>query len=116
MNQFTSHTSVWITTQFEGFHCWPECPFEEVSFLRDRHRHIFHIKAWKEVTHLDRDTEFVLLKHKIEAYLWQQYPDGELGSYSCEMLAQELINEFKLCACSVSEDGENGAMITQTPI
>jgi len=33
---------------------------------------------------------------------------------SCEMIARELIEHFNLSRCEVSEDGENGAIVTRT--
>lgn len=107
---------VFCTLQFEGIHCWPECPFEEVAYLRDPHRHMFHIKAWKEVQHNDRDVEFIMLKHRIAQYLDDKYPTKQLGRTSCEMLAKDLIERFDLKACEVSEDGENGAILFRTPL
>jgi hypothetical protein len=119
---------VFVTLQLEGIHNWPGCPFDEVAYLRDPHRHMFHIKANKVVTHSDRDVEFIMLKHRIEAYLLTTYGQPIVhdsgweicdnkrvcvfGAMSCEMIAIELINEFDLCKCEVSEDGENGAIVT----
>lgn len=104
-------TEVYCTVLFEGIHCWPECPFDEVKYLRDPHRHVFYIRAFKKVNHDDRDVEFIMLKHQIERYLSTVYPGGEIGRKSCEMLAEELINTFELSACDVSEDNENGAIV-----
>lgn len=122
-----SSTEVFCTLQVEGIHCWPECPFEEVAYLRDPHRHMFHIKAYKEVDHSDRDVEFIMLKHRVQSYLLSEYGTEithetgwticdnmkvcEFGPMSCEMIAEELIREFGLSACEVSEDGENGAIV-----
>lgn len=107
---------VYCTTQFEAVHNWPGCPIEEVKYLRDPHRHTFHIKAWANVTHNDRDIEFIELKHKINNYLKDKYPSDvgcpDIGATSCEMLAQELIEEFDLSRCEVNEDNENGAVLT----
>lgn len=105
-------TEVFITTQIEATHCWPKCPFDKVAFLRDPHRHIFHIKAYKIVKHDDRDVEFILLKQAINDYMRLTYPTGEFGAKSCEMLARELISVFHLSRCEVSEDNENGAVLT----
>jgi hypothetical protein len=107
---------VYCSLQVEGLHCWPGCPIEEVSYLRDPHRHLFHIKAYVSVTHGDRDVEFIVLKHWIQDYLKGGYYDDALhlhdfGSRSCEMIAEELIHEFGLSRCEVSEDGENGAVL-----
>lgn len=103
-------TTVFFTLQFEGFHCWAKCPIEEVSFLRDRHRHMFHVRGEKQVFHDDRDVEFIMLKNEVAAYLAQLYPKGEMGSTSCEMVAEHLLEVFDLVSCEVSEDGENGAV------
>lgn len=108
------HTVVYCTVLFEAIHNWPSCPFEEVSYLRDPHRHVFHIKAYKLVYHDDRDVEFIMLKHQVEQYLKDKYPTGKLGATSCEMLARELTEKFDLCQCEVSEDGENGAIMYTT--
>jgi len=119
-------TEVYCTLQVEGTHSWPRCPFDEVAYLRDTHRHVFHIKAYKKVTHSDRDVEFIMLKHQLTVWLRSHYvpafkdlPNNigdfcvhVFGAKSCEMLAEELINEFDLSRCEVNEDGENGAIVT----
>lgn len=117
-------TEVYCTLQVEGVHNWPECDLEEVIYLRDLHRHIFHIKAHKNVSHDDRDQEFIMLKHNIQHYLFREYAsegqDGHFmddyvcifGAMSCEMIAKELIRKFDLSRCEVSEDNENGAVVT----
>ena len=109
-------TEVFCSLQFEATHNWPECPFSEVDYLCDPHRHVFHVKAYKKVFHDDRDVEFIMLKHDIMDYLHAEYYDeayrmGVLGKTSCEMLAAELIEQFDLSICEVSEDGENGAVV-----
>ena len=111
---------VFCTLQVEGIHCWPKCPFDEVAYLRDPHRHMFHVKAHKYVTHSDRDVEFIMLKRQIVEYLIFKYADRDnedpfmctFGAMSCEMIAKELIDKFDLYKCEVSEDGENGAIVT----
>ena len=109
-------TEVFCTLQVEGVHNWPSCPFEEVEYLRDPHRHVFYIKAHSLVSHDDRDIEFIMLKHQIHDYLTDVYWDSTLrvmnfGSQSCEMIAEELIHAFDLSCCEVSEDNENGAVV-----
>lgn len=113
-------SEVYCTLQVEGTHFWPTCPLEEVSYLRDIHRHVFHIKAFKLVYHDDRDTEFIHLKHEIQDYLRHQYFDDkkrlhEFGARSCEMIARDLIDFFDLSRCEINEDGENGAILTVEP-
>lgn len=129
MSNKNYNTEVFCTLQIEGIHAWPGCPFDEVAYLRDPHRHLFHIKAWKKVTHSDRDVEFIMLKHMIEHYFLTHYRQTVVGptnhgnvtiikqevcvfgSKSCEMIAQELIEHFDLSRCEVSEDNENGAIV-----
>lgn len=108
-------TEVYCTLQIEGTHNWPNCPFDEVDYLRVPHRHVFHIKAYKQVFHDDRDVEFIMLKHAIGKY-FEIYYDTEkklhvFGAKSCEMIARELITAFGLCKCEVNEDNENGAIL-----
>lgn len=108
---------VYCTLQIEGIHQWSACPFDEVGYLRSPHRHMFHIKAFKTVTHSDRDTEFIMLKHQISKHFAEHYPIDSVssahvfGNMSCEMIAIELIRTFDLSSCEVNEDGENGAIV-----
>jgi hypothetical protein len=97
-----------VKYQFEAIHHWAECPFEEVGFLRDKHRHIFYVEAEKEVFHNDRDIEIIMLKREMEKYSGSKY---DYGTWSCEQIAEDLLNKFKLKSCSVLEDNENGAKI-----
>lgn len=113
----TKTVEVWCTFQIEATHSWDGCPFDEVYYLRSPHRHLFHVKAYKLVTHADRDVEFIMLKHHIVEYLRIKYwkPSQHLhvlGGTSCEMLATELCEAFNLSRCEVSEDLENGAIVT----
>jgi len=105
--------------QIEGTHNWPDCPFDEVDYLKVPHRHIFHIKAYKEVFHDDRDVEFIMFKHQIISHIRTRYFDVPkqlcvFGAMSCEMLAAELCDQFDLTRCEVSEDNENGGIVTVT--
>jgi len=106
-----SRTAVLVTLQVEGFHRWPNAP-HEVAYLSADHRHIFHVKAEKNVEHEDRDVEIITLKRQMHDYLTGRwgFPMG-LGSMSCEMLARELLNAFGLTRCEVLEDGENGGVV-----
>jgi hypothetical protein len=102
-------TLVIARTQIERLHAWPSCPHEEVAYLRSSHRHVFHITAKKKVEGHDREIEFIMLKHQIEAFV-KELPFN-LGSASCEDLASLLVGKFQLHSCEVSEDGENGAEV-----
>jgi hypothetical protein len=107
-------TEVFCTLCVDGLHNWPECPFDEVDFLRPLHRHVFHIKAYKLVNHDDRDVEFIMFKHTLVKFLRDMYWDEQkqshvFGRMSCESIAENLHTNFDLSACEVSEDGENGS-------
>lgn len=110
-------TSIFVTTSFEGFHCYPDAP-EEVAFLRAIHRHLFHVRAELEVSHGNRELEFFLVKRALESYIYDRQLGGNLNHKSCEMIAKELL-EFLLASyglsrnmsVEVSEDGENGSIV-----
>jgi len=97
-----------IKYNFEAIHHWKECPIEEVSFLKDKHRHIFYVEAEKEVFHNNRDIEIIMLKREMEKYSKKKY---DYETQSCEDIAENLLNKFNLKSCSVLEDNENGAKI-----
>ena len=106
---------IYVTTQFEGVHRYKDAP-DEVSFLRDYHRHIFKVKLAIEVMHNERDIEFIMLKHKLELYLGANY-DNLCFEKSCEAIAEDIVGVFgemysnRKIKCEVSEDGENGAIL-----
>ena len=116
-------SSIIIRFQLEGFHNFPKAIelFPEVSFLSERHRHIFHFECKKQVFHDDRDVEFILFKREVQSYLIDKYGSSygdnhppfsyycEFGPMSCEMIARDLLEKFDLESASVFEDGENGA-------
>ena len=101
--------SVVVTLQVEGVHYWPDCNLPEVIFLKDMHRHMFHIEACKQVDHNNRDVEIIMLKRDIGKALGEF--EGNFGDMSCEDIAEELITRFDLMYCKVLEDGENGAYL-----
>lgn len=111
-------TNIIVNLQVEGLHHWPDarkiCP--EVAFLDDIHRHKWYITAKRQVTHDDRDVEFIMFKRDIEDYLRkkyyrQDYRSHFFGAKSCEMLAKEILEKFECCYVSVFEDNENGAEV-----
>lgn len=105
-------TYVTVKLRVEGIHCWPECPFGEVEFLRTPHRHVFHIVCVKQVTHTDRDVEIIMLKRQVIAALGDLYGTPcDFGRMSCEAIATKLVEFFGLSVCEVLEDGENGAVV-----
>jgi hypothetical protein len=111
--------NIWVTFQKEGIHKYPAAltdpELKAVDFLGYPHRHIFHFKVIIEVFHDDRDIEFILFKRWLEGLY-----NGtlELDYKSCEMMADELAKTIQArypgrqLTIEVSEDGENGCLIT----
>lgn len=115
---------IWVTFAKEGVHCYPAAAtdpalatggWDDVSFLGVPHRHIFHFRVAIEVTHNDRDIEFIQFKRWME----RLYSEGvlELDYKSCEMMAEDLAEEIhkrypaRNFTITVSEDNENGATL-----
>jgi len=100
---------IWVTTQFEGFHKYPNAPLE-VSFLKNKHRHLFGVKVWIEVFHNERDIEFILFKRFVESKL-----NGKCDNRSCEeisdLLHSEIVNKYpnREIRIEINEDKENGS-------
>ena len=115
---------IWVTFRKEGMHKYPAALTDpalatgdeyDVSFLGYPHRHIFHFKVWIQVTHNDRDIEFIQFKRWLE----KLYNDAilQLDYKSCEMMSDDLYavisNKYpgREIWIEVSEDGENGSFI-----
>lgn len=103
--------SIIVKLDVEGLHNWPDCNLPHVDYLKHVHRHTFGIACEVEVTHSNRDIEFIDLKHKVKQYVAKRWYDQafgccNFGAMSCEMIAEEILNNFGLNKCSVSEDGE----------
>lgn len=117
----------WIEVHFqvEGIHCYPEAATNpdlatgdeyDVSFLATPHRHIFHFKVLLNVSHSNREVEFIQFKR------WCQKQYSKMlsaNNKSCEMLAEDLYARMqkhkhyknRSAIINVSEDGENGAIV-----
>jgi hypothetical protein len=119
-NRNDTQTMIYVTLRVEGFHCFPSATQifgSAVDFLQYNHRHIFHVTVYKNVEHDDRDKEFILLKREIEVFLRKVYGKSgvcEFGAMSCEMIARIILTVFDAEQVAVSEDGENGAIISKT--
>lgn len=109
---------IWVTFQREGFHKYPAAATDpnlaDVAFLANEHRHIFHFNVAIEVTHNDRDIEFIQFKRWLES-LYQG--TLQLNYKSCEMICDDLYEAIasrypdRKIQITVSEDGENGATV-----
>jgi hypothetical protein len=98
-----------VKTQFEGFHRWKDAP-DSHEYLRNWHRHMFHVEVKKDVAHGNRQIEFHAFKTEVEAYI-HNYLKGMRFEKSCEQIALELLNKFDAAVVTVYEDDENGAQV-----
>ena len=98
-----------IRTQFSAIHHWPDCPIEEVVYLRSPHRHTFYLELKFDISHNDRDIEFISLKNKIAKDISKHWEGANIGRRSCEDIAEEFMNHYDAVYVSVFEDNENGA-------
>lgn len=119
-----SKRTIFVTFQKEGIHKFPGADtdpklatgdWDDVSFLGVPHRHIFHFRVDIDVTHNNRDIEFIQFKRWLE----RLYSLGtlQLDYKSCEMMAEDLAQEIAAkypdrdFQIEISEDGENGATL-----
>lgn len=110
-------TQIVVKLQIEGLHHWPGCPLDDVAFLRDLHRHVFHIEIHKSVTHADRDIEIILFKREVEAFVRSMQDENKsFGARSCEHIATEIFDEFDCDMVQVLEDNENGGRVTRDDV
>lgn len=99
-----------VTQKIEGFHAYGDAP-QEVRFLRNLHRHLFHVKVGIPVTHNDRDREFFIEQRRLWQVLSGYMADNE-NAGSCEMIAEHILEKLPHVAwAEVWEDGENGARL-----
>lgn len=102
---------IWIKTQFEGYHFYPNAP-NGVSFLKNVHRHLFKVKVWVQVLHSDRELEFFAVKKFIDSKLKGFRVDTKSCEMVCDYIHAQLMLKYGMhrsYRVSVSEDGENGA-------
>ena len=116
--------SIWVTFKKEGIHKYPAALEDpalatgdeyDVSFLGYPHRHMFHFKVQIQVTHNDRDIEFIQFKRWLESLYAGDIL--QLDYKSCEMIADDLYTQInakypgRFVVIDVAEDGENGCQI-----
>ena len=108
-------TFVICALQVEGFHCWPNAPDDpEVAFLRDRHRHVFHIRMEFKVRHNDRQIEIIQMQRRVKRHLERIYGSPcEFGGRSCEDIATHLLKHYDAASVEVLEDGYGGARVVR---
>lgn len=114
--QTSMRANVLARTQFEGFHYWADAP-DEVAFLRQLHRHMFHVEVVIPVEHDDRDIEIILLKRTLDEYCSSLTEKIKTEGWSCERIASTLAlmlankYNFDSCVVQVLEDNENGGTV-----
>jgi hypothetical protein len=117
-------TSIYTTITKEGYHSFPGAATlpkfatndgMDVSHLANKHMHYFKIRVWLQVSHSNRQVEFIQLHRWLENYYGDKALD--FGASSCEMIAEELIKSVakKYPTCDikveVAEDDINGAVV-----
>lgn len=117
-------TFVYTQFQKEGYHYFPGADKDpkyatkdryDVSHLGYKHFHYFNFKVWVEVSHDNRDIEFIQLRRWIE----DQYDSQALEMHhkSCEMLCNDLYERLHEkypnaeIRIDISEEGINGAYV-----
>ena len=107
---------IWVTGQYTNLHSWPEAP-KKTYFLRSLHRHVFKWKVKISVAHYDREIEFFIFQARVDKIVAEEITILEdVGS--CEVQASIILAGVKKLfpgrsiTVSVSEDGENGAEVS----
>lgn len=101
-----------VTVHFAGLHYWSKAE-DPHAYLANPHRHTFIVTATKQVTHADRQIEFFAFEDEILKFIRDRWCLGsdvyliDLDNYSCEQIASEILTQFDLSECWVSEDGQH---------
>lgn len=110
---------IWVTFKKAGFHKYPAAATDpalaDVSYLGERHRHLFGFKVQIEVFHDDRELEF----HQVLNYCESLYSAYvlDIDYKSVEMLADDLHSVLakrypnRAMKIEISEDGECGCLV-----
>ena len=104
-----------VKFQFPGVHQYKDAP-EEVAFLRNVHRHVFHCEvAVQQVEGVDRDIEYIMFKNALRNATPLFHTSVE---DSCETMATNIRNFVletfpdRQVIVQVFEDNENGTMVS----
>lgn len=110
---------VWVTFQKKGYHYFSQAAtdpqYSDVSYLGDKHRHLFKFKVAIEVYHQDREIEFHQFLNWVESLFDTTIID--INAKSVEMLADDLFEKIaekyphRKVVIEISEDGECGCTI-----
>ena len=73
---------------------------------------MFQIRCGFEVTDSNREKEIFIETDKVKLYLENKYGSpAKFKNMSCEMIAEEILIEFKCSFVEVFEDGKGGARV-----
>jgi hypothetical protein len=112
--------TVFVTTEFIGFHHWPEVAavLAERAYLANLHRHKFFVRVELSVSNNNRQVEFHDLKDNLDAFIGLEIGGGNWPArMSCEDMAEAILAWIhssypsSLYVISVAEDNENGSII-----
>ena len=111
----TEKTFIKVRTQFEFCHRWKDAP-EEVAFLRNVHRHDFHVTCSIEVMHDDRELEFFMVLHRLEDFINREIktmPDTTSCEQFCKKIGSYLIDTYgqRNMQIEVSEDNKSSSVV-----
>ena len=111
--------NIWVTFQKAGFHKYPAASIDpalgDVSYLGNKHRHLFKFNVQIEIFHNDRELEFHQFLNYCESLFNENIIDIDFKSV--EMLADDLYLHIaarypnRAVTISISEDGECGCVI-----
>lgn len=109
-----------VTEVVLGTHNWPNAK-GMTEYLKHEHHHNFHITVECDVTHNDREVEFLELRQYIKDIFYspsftvftKNWWTVKFGSMSCEMIALRVKDELEKLyqrevSVYVSEDGVQG--------
>lgn len=112
---------IWVTFQKAGYHKYPAAETDpqlaDVSYLGNKHRHLFKFRVSIEIWHNDRELEF----HQVLNYCESLFTAGaiDIDYKSVEMLADDLYLKLierygtqRYIEIEISEDGECGCVIS----
>ena len=109
-----------VRTRCPIYHREASAP-DHAGFLRNVHRHLFHITAWRSLENEGERIEYFAFQDALAnavARLQQaRDPDNvpaALG-WDCTAWAERLLEALDLDRVEVSEDGENGAQVERGP-
>lgn len=114
-----SNSRIFVRLQVPGLHRWDDAPANR-EYLRNTHRHLFHIEAECLVNHSNREIEFHDMLDAIRDYVDEQATHMKGGysfaGMSCEMVAESIGTHLsrkygRAFTIEVSEDGECGARV-----